>query len=204
MPPSLSRAFTAAVRARSREVKSSFSSRTSAGTFRAWAIFPRMATDGLASPRSICPSMLRDTPERAAVCSRLSFLLLRMRRMLPATARFSSMARPSQSAERRNILSKFSPIIAFPAGTVKEGREIFPPLPALVRRQPRPGNRPGLLWLFGKISSASRRRRPCCPRSRYPGPSAHPGCGRPRRSSWPSWPRTGPGPARRWRGRPRR
>ena len=62
----------------------------------------------------------------------------------------------------------------------------------------------GRFGFLGKVSSASRRRRPCCPRSRCPGPSAHPGCGQPRRSSWPSWPRTGPGPARRWRGRPHR
>ena len=54
-----------------------------------------MATEGLASPRSIWLSMLRDTPDSAAVRSRLSFLLFRMRLIFSATARFSSMEMPS-------------------------------------------------------------------------------------------------------------
>ena len=55
-----------------------------------------------------------------------------------------------------------------------------------------------------RLTRASRWRRPSCPRSRCPVPSARHGCGRPRQSSWPSWPGSAAAPERRWRDRPRR
>ena len=49
---------------------------------------------------------------------------------------------------------------------------------------------PPLLHDSEKLKRASSWRRPWCPRSRCPEPSAHRGCGRPPRSSWTSWPRS--------------
>lgn len=49
---------------------------------------------------------------------------------------------------------------------------------------------PPLLHDSEKLKRASSWRRPWCPRSRCPEPSAHRGCGRPPRSFWTSWPRS--------------
>ena len=57
---------------------------------------------GLTSPRSICPSMLFETPVSCAAASRLSFRSSRSRLRLQETVSFTSMA--SSQSELDNML----------------------------------------------------------------------------------------------------